>query len=194
MGDPLPNESPASIVIKIPPSADANDTSLASTIASIVNIAYTEAERDLFLPDYQRTSAEEVAQFIRNGQLAVAYLEDSGHPIGCVVIKLLGPSRGEFGMLALDAKHQGAGLGRQLAMFAEAECRRNGCTMMQLEVLVPKTFRHAGKERMQAWYQRLGYEIVKLGSFDEDYPELAKILSGPTDYRIFEKKLAEAVA
>ncbi|RSL73105.1 hypothetical protein CEP53_000825 [Fusarium sp. AF-6] len=194
MEDRSANESQTTIVIKIPPSSHADDESFAATVAGIVNSAYTEAERDIFLPNYQRTSPAEIAQFIRNGQLAVAYLEGSGHPIGCVCIKLLGPGRGEFGMLALDAKHQGAGLGRQLAMFAEAECRKNGCTIMQLELLVPKTFRHAGKERMQAWYQRLGYKVVKLGSFDEDYPELAKILSGPTDYKIFEKKFVEAVA
>lgn len=194
MGDKAASESPAAIVIKIPPSSHADDEILAATVASIVNTVYKEAEADIFLPAYQRTSPTEIAQLINNGQLAVAYLEDSGHPIGCVCIKLLGPGRGEFGMLALDAKYQGTGLGRQLAMFAEAECRRNGCTIMQLEVLVPTTFHHAGKERMQAWYQRLGYKVVKLGSFGQDYPELAKILSGPTDYKIFEKKLVEAIA
>ncbi|KAJ4308057.1 hypothetical protein N0V84_012324 [Fusarium piperis] len=173
------NESRVAVVIKIPPSSHADDESFSATVASIVNTAYTEAEQDIFLPNYQRTSPTEIAQFVRNGQLAVAYLEDCGHPIGCVCIKLLGPGRGEFGMLALDAKHQGAG---------------NGCTIMQLEVLVPTTFHHAGKERMQAWYQRLGYQVIKLGRFDEDYPELAKILSGPTDYKIFEKKLVKAVA
>ncbi|KAL6404540.1 hypothetical protein AUP68_13933 [Ilyonectria robusta] len=179
----------SAITTKIPSPADADDASLTSTLANIVNTVYTEAEQGIFLPSYQRTSSAEVAQFIRNAQLAVAYLKTTGEPIGCVFIKLISSDRGEFGMLALDAKHRGAGLGRQMALFAEDECRRRGCAIMQLELLVPTTFRHAGKERTQAWYLRLGYRIVKLGSFDEDYPQLAKILAGPAEYRIFEKSL-----
>ncbi|KAF4978863.1 hypothetical protein FZEAL_4823 [Fusarium zealandicum] len=177
------------ITVKIPPPRDADDEVLISTIASIVNTVYTEAEQDIFLPSYKRTSSSEVAQFIRDGQLAVAYLQSSGEPVGCVFIKLLAPERGEFGMLAVDTQHKGNGLGRRMAVFAEDECRRRGCTIMQLELLVPTTFKHAGKERMMAWYLRLGYKVVKLASFDADYPELAKILAGPTDYTIFEKSL-----
>ena len=90
-------------------------------------------------------------------------------------------------MLALDSKHKGNGLGRQLVVFAENECCRRGCKTMQLELLVPTGFQHSGKARMQAWYLRLGYKIVKLGDFYEEYPDLAGILAGPTEYRIFEK-------
>ncbi|KAM5343762.1 hypothetical protein ACJ41O_012299 [Fusarium nematophilum] len=179
----------SAITIKFPLMSDADNESFTSTLATIVNAVYTEAEQGIFLPSYQRTSSAEISQFIRDGQLAVAYLKSTGDPIGCVFIKLLSPDRGEFGMLALDAKHRGLGLGRQMAVYAEDECRRRGCTMMQLELLDPTTFHHLGKARMQAWYLRLGYKIVKLGNFDEDYPELAKILAGPTEYRIFEKSL-----
>ncbi|KAH8672449.1 acyl-CoA N-acyltransferase [Ilyonectria robusta] len=177
------------ITVKIPPPTSADDASLVATIADIVNTVYTDAEQDIFLPSYQRTSSAEVAQFFRNGQLAVAYLNSTSEPVGCIFIKLLTPDRGEFGMLALDAQHRGTGLGRQMALFAEDECRRRGCTIMQLELLVPTTFQHAGKERLQAWYLRMGYKVVKLGSFDDDYPQLAKILAGPTVYKIFEKSL-----
>ncbi|KAH7120472.1 acyl-CoA N-acyltransferase [Dactylonectria macrodidyma] len=177
------------ITIKIPPPTEADDTLLTSLLADIVNTVYKEAEADIFLPSYQRTSSAEISQFLRDGQLAVAYLDSTSEPVGCVFIKLLSPDRGEFGMLALDSRYRGTGLGRQMALFAEDECRRRGCTVMQLELLVPTTFQHAGKERLLAWYLRMGYEVVKLGSFDEDYPELAKILAGPTEYRIFDKSL-----
>jgi hypothetical protein len=62
---------------------------------------------------------------------------------------------------------------------------------MQLELLVPTTFEHAFKSRMQAWYQRRGYRVVKLGSFDQEYPALAVHLVGPVEYRIFHKDLAQ---
>ncbi|KAF4460401.1 hypothetical protein FALBO_12818 [Fusarium albosuccineum] len=179
----------STITIRIPPPSHADDASLAQTLADVVNAVYKEAEHDIFLPSYQRTFPEEVAGFIRKGQLAVAYLTSTDEPVGCVAIKLLSSDRGQFGMFALDTKLQGGGLGKQMALFAQDECRRRGCTTMQLELLVPTTVQHLGKERMQAWYTRLGYSLVKLGSFEEDYPDLAKILAGPTEYRIFEKSL-----
>ncbi|CAM1503490.1 Fc.00g010810.m01.CDS01 [Cosmosporella sp. VM-42] len=177
------------LIIKFPLGSEADNASLTLALADIVNAAYAEVEHDMFLPSYQRTSSAEVAQFIRNGQLAVAYHGSTGEAVGCIFIKLLSPNRGEFGMMALDTKLKGNGLGRQLAVFAEDECRRRGCTTMQLELLVPTSFQHFNKERMHAWYLRLGYRVTKLGSFDEKYPDLAKMLAGPADYKIFEKSL-----
>lgn len=186
MGSNLEN-SP--IVVRIPPVGDADDEKLTSTLADIVNTVYTKAEGDIFIPSYKRTSAPEIAQFIRNNQLAVAYLVSDNTPVGCVFIKLITPQLGEFGMLALDGKYQGGGLGRQMAVFAEDECRRRGCTTMQLEILVPQHFHHEGKAVLLRWYMRMGYKLVKLGDFNEDYPELNKLLAGPTEYRVFEKSL-----
>jgi GNAT superfamily N-acetyltransferase len=177
------------VIVKIPSVDDASDKTLINILADIVNTAYTIAESDIFIPSYKRTSETEIAQFIRNNQLAVAYLAPSNEPIGCVFIKLLTPALGEFGMLALDTKYQGTGLGRQLAVFAEDECRRRGCTTMQLEILVPSTFHHEGKARLLGWYTRMGYKLVKLGDFGEDYPDLVNLLAGPTEYRVFEKTL-----
>ncbi|EXM18185.1 GNAT domain [Fusarium oxysporum f. sp. vasinfectum] len=177
------------IVVKIPPGSDAEDKSLVSALTDIVNTAYTKAESDIFIPSYQRTSTAEIAKFLSNGQLAVAYLQPNNEPIGCVFIKLITPTLGEFGMLALDPQYQGTGTGRQLAVFAEDECRRRGCTTMQLEILVPMTFHHEGKVRLLGWYTRMGYELVKLGNFADDYPDLVNLLAGPTEYRVFEKSL-----
>ncbi|KAH7240086.1 uncharacterized protein BKA55DRAFT_576994 [Fusarium redolens] len=177
------------IVVKIPPASDAEDKSLVSTLTDIVNTVYTKAESDIFIPSYQRTSTAEITKFLRNGQLAVAYLQPANEPIGCVFFKQMTPTLGEFGMLALDLQYQGTGAGRQLAVFAEDECRRRGCTVMQLELLVPMTFHHEGKARLLGWYTRMGYELVKLGNFADDYPDLVKLLAGPTEYRVFEKRL-----
>ncbi|SPJ87140.1 uncharacterized protein FTOL_12165 [Fusarium torulosum] len=177
------------IVVRIPPAGDADNENLTSTLANIVNTVYTKAESDIFIPSYKRTSAPEIAQFIRNNQLAVAYLVSNNTPVGCVFIKLITADLGEFGMLALDGKYQGGGLGRQMAVFAEDECRRRGCTTMQLEILVPQTFHHEGKAVLLGWYMRMGYKLVKLGDFNQDYPELNKLLAGPTEYRVFEKSL-----
>ncbi|KAM0354796.1 hypothetical protein ACHAPU_000620 [Fusarium lateritium] len=183
------NSDKSPIVVKIPHPEDADNEKLTSTLADIVNTAYTRAERDIFIPSYKRTSNTEIAQFIRDSQLAVAYLASDNTPVGCEFVKLVTPDLGAFGMLALDVKYQGGGLGRQLAAFAEEECRRRGCTTMQLEILVPQTFHHEGKAILLSWYMRMGYKLVKLGDFGVDYPHLNKLLAGPTEYRVFEKPL-----
>ncbi|KAM0193444.1 hypothetical protein ACHAPI_007765 [Fusarium lateritium] len=136
------NMDKSPIAVRLPPADDADDENLTSTLADIVNTVYTKAESDIFIPSYKRTSAPEIAQFIRNNQLAVAYLVSNNAPVGCVFIKLITPDVGEFGMLALDEKYQGGGLGRQMAVFAEDECRRRGsstgaCALIQLPFLRP---------------------------------------------------------
>ncbi|CAG7564340.1 unnamed protein product [Fusarium equiseti] len=178
----------AEVVIKMALPEEATNKTLITTLADIVNTAYTAAESDIFIPSYKRTSPSGIASYITASQLAIAY-NPTGEPIGCVFVKILSPTLGQFGMLALDAKYQGTGLGKQITAFAEDEVRRQGCERMQLEILVPLTFHHEGKARMLAWYNRMGYEVVKLGDFAVDYPDLVGLLAGPTEYRILEKPL-----
>lgn len=189
MGDPNSATPPEAITVNFPDKSAADDSKFVNTLVKIVNAVYSKAEEGIFLPGYKRTTPAEVADLIRGGKLAVAHLGQRGHPAGCIVVRMLSPTRGAFGMLALDSAHRGGGFGRQLVSFAEQYCRNLGCAIMQLELLVPTTFNHAFKQRMQAWYLRMGYKIVSLGQFEKDYPSLAPLLTGPTEYRIFEKAL-----
>ena len=50
---------------------------------------------------------------------------------------------------------------------------------MQLELLVPRQWRHPTKEFLKAWYSRIGYRPVRTGKFEESYPELAPQLATP---------------
>lgn len=193
--------------IRIADKSVAEDAHLVGSLTRIVNDAYGEVEADIFLPGYRRTDEAEIVKLIQEGCLAIAYLPagesltsdttdwtplpstPSFRPVGCVSVKQLSARLGNFSMLALQLKNRGGGLGRAMIDFAEKHCRENGCTVMQMELLVPTSFEHAVKPRMQAWYQRMGYRMVKLGSFNEDYPSLATQLAGPADYKVFEKAL-----
>jgi GNAT superfamily N-acetyltransferase len=180
--------------VSIPPAALADDQQAVLALTAIVNAVYHETESDLFVAGYQRTNEAEIAAFLRAGQLAVASLGDAPLPpadkiLGCVCVKRLSPRLGEFGMLALSPAHRGGGLGSRMARFAEDHCRAMGCAAMQLEILIPQTFEHAFKARLLKWYVRMGYQLVKLGNFLEDYPHIAVLLAGPTEYRVFEKAL-----
>lgn len=194
--------------IQFPDASVADDTRVVGSVVEIVNKSFREAEVGIFLPGYQRTHDAEIAQLIRDGLLAVAYIPARDSPtqqgqnlassdepeamrvVGCVYVTQLSATHGNFGMLALDPDLRGGGLGRAMVQFAEDHCRKKGCTMMQLELLVPTSFEHTFKSTIQAWYQRMAYQVVRLGIFEKEYPTLAPHLAGPVEYRIFEKSLA----
>lgn len=180
-------ESESSVTISIPPSSAAEDEPFVSTLTSVLNAVYTEAEQGIFVAGYRRTNEPEVAGLLRAGQLAVAYC--GYRPIGCVLVKQLSPERGDMAMLALDPSWRGVGTGRQLVHFCEAYCRSLGCTLMQLELLFPTTFTHPWKQRLHLWYVKMGYQVVEIGDFNKDYPQLNPLLAGPAEYRIFGKSL-----
>ncbi|KAG6017778.1 hypothetical protein E4U54_003383 [Claviceps lovelessii] len=199
--------------IRIGDASAANDAPSVTSLARIVNDAYEEVEADIFLAGYRRTDEAQIVKLIQEGCLAIAYLpvddKPPSHaakstnstnptslsrascvkPVGCLFVKQISAQLGNFGMLAVESQYRGRGLGRAMIDFAENHCREKGCTAMQMELLVPTSFAHAVKLRMQDWYQRLGYRIVKLGSFDQDYPSLAIRLATPVDYKVFEKAL-----
>jgi GNAT superfamily N-acetyltransferase len=184
--------SPA-LTITIVPTSATQDAALIGTLTDLVNAVYGAAESDIFRDGYQRTSPGEISTFINNGELAIARLNDV--VVGCMFVRrdphsTDGVCRGGFGMLALDPKQQGLGLGRSMVLFAEEYCLKYlGCEVMRLELLFPTKQLHKGKERLQAWYLRMGYEIIRVGSFADEYPHLESLLAGPTEYRIFEKSL-----
>jgi ribosomal protein S18 acetylase RimI-like enzyme len=180
-------------------------------LTSLINTVYTAAEQGLFAPTYQRTSEDEIRQFLRKRELALAYrrtlpfLADTNPQIpivptpeaaaadslvGCIRIVDLSPTHGDFGMLALDPAARGAGAGRALVRFAEERCRAGlGKTVMQCELLVSRVFEHPFKARNQAWYERMGYRVVRAESFGKEHPHLAPHLITETELRVFEKAL-----
>ncbi len=156
-------------------------------ITSLVNRVYADSERGLWRDGAVRTTLHEVSALIRAGQLVVA--EADGQVTGVVHVKRLDAGTGEFGMLATDPTVRGRGIGRDLVRFAEQSMRAEGCRHMQLELLVPREWVLDSKEFLAAWYDRLGYELRRIGHIEELYPNLAPMLCTPTDFRIYRKKL-----
>ena len=95
-------------------------------------------------------------------------------------------------MLVADPDRRGIGIGRDLVAFAEELSRQRGLGAMQLELLVPRGWTHPEKERLHAWYTRIGYAPVRSGTIDGSYPHLAPLLATPCDFVIYEKDLAPA--
>ncbi|KAK8091363.1 Ribosomal protein S18 acetylase RimI [Apiospora phragmitis] len=162
--------------ITIEIAADADDDALVAALTGIVNQVYFDTESDIFLEGVQRTDEQEVRSIIQAGELAVVYLlsspehqstssqqqqQNQRKAIGCIRIRRVSSDVGELGMMAITPSHHGGGMGSALVRFAE------------------------GHARLQAWYERLGYQVVRLGVFHDEYPKIAALLAGrPSGGRI----------
>jgi GNAT superfamily N-acetyltransferase len=176
------------IGIQLLPTAAGDDANVTLRIARLINQVYAVAEDGLWIDGATRTTAAEVAELIRAGEIAVARLR--GRIVGCVRIQRLDEQTGEFGMLVADAAHRGVGIGRELVRFAERKCSAEGLSTVQLELLVPRGWTHPTKEFLAAWYSRIGYRVARTGTIDEAYPALAPLLATPCDFVIYQKALA----
>ncbi|MYW91486.1 GNAT family N-acetyltransferase [Amycolatopsis rubida] len=170
----------------LPPSA-AEDAALVALLTDLVNTVYAKAEAGLWAGPADRTNAGEMAGLVRAGEIAVARIDEA--VVGSVRIQRLAEDLGEFGLLAASPQVRGAGIGRELVRFAERHCRGQGCTRMQLELLVPRGWTHPAKEFLAQWYSRLGYRVVETSMIDGPHPELAPLLAAPCDFLIWHKDL-----
>ncbi|GAB3143285.1 GNAT family N-acetyltransferase [Amycolatopsis sp. NPDC004378] len=164
------------------------DRAVVERITALVNHVYAESEKGLWLGSTDRTDGDEVAGFVRAGEIAVALVD--GDLAGSVRVRRLDDVTGEFGMLAADPGRRGLGIGRELVRFAEAAGRAAGCREMQLELLVPREWTHPSKQFLAEWYGRLGYRVTHRADLAEDYPHLAPSLATPCDFLVYRKDLA----
>ncbi|TDP91192.1 GNAT family N-acetyltransferase [Labedaea rhizosphaerae] len=167
----------------------AGDRALMDSLSALVNEVYAEAERGLWRDGADRTSAAELAEMTAAGRIVVATVD--GEVVGCVRVDRLAEDLGEFGMLAADRRCRGAGVGRELIRFAEQASLAEGCARMQLELLVPREWKHPSKEFVAAWYERLGYRLTHVGEPAEYLPELAPLLATTCDFRLYHKDLGQ---
>jgi GNAT superfamily N-acetyltransferase len=175
----------ASVEVRMLPASAAS--ALVAEITGLVNRVYATAEEGLWSDDACRTTVAEMAGLVRAGQIAVARL--NGTVVGTVRVQRLDCAVGEFGMLVAEPAHRGLGIGRRLVGFAEQASRERGLSTMQLELLVPRTWTHPGKQSLHDWYTRIGYQPVRKGTIDEQYPALAPLLTTPCDFVTYQKPL-----
>jgi GNAT superfamily N-acetyltransferase len=107
-------------------------------------------------------------------------------------VRQLDDGTADLGLVSVIPARWGSGLGRQLVRSAEELARSSGAKTMQLELLVPKEWVHPEKERLCAWYERLGYEVVRVAPFDEIAAHLAPQLATRCEFLVFRMPLADA--
>ncbi len=141
-------ERHADIAITLLEAADSRDGRLVDRLTRLVNGVYATAERGLWRDGATRTRDAEMADLIAARQIAVATRD--WRIVGAVRVHDVSDDVSEFGMLVADADQRGTGVGRALVDFAERHGLERGRRAMQLELLVPRAWRHPAKEFLRA--------------------------------------------
>jgi len=166
-----------------------HDEALVDELARLVNNAYAVGEAGLWLDGTTRTTPAEIADAIRSGGVLAATHER--RLVGCAYVRPLDAGTADLGLISTAPDQWGSGIGRRLVRSAEDLMRSRGMTTMQLELLVPKEWTHPEKDRLRAWYTRLGYRVVRTAPFDQIAAHLAPQLATPCEFLIFHKALDE---
>jgi len=98
--------------------------------------------------DGERTDEAGVREMMQRGTFLLGH-DDSRRMVASVYVELRG-ARGYFGMLAVDPKLQGQGIGHAMVKAAEAFCREKKCVAMDLTVL-------SLRPELPPFYRKLGY-------------------------------------
>ncbi|KAL8372520.1 hypothetical protein RB595_002040 [Gaeumannomyces hyphopodioides] len=174
-----------------PPSA-ASDHALMEHLVALINDAYTKSEVGIWAPaaPFRRTNVADLQHCVRASELVLAW---SGKALASTVLGAVRLQWREtvplIAMLACDPAARGTGLGTALVRFCEAEARARGASAVHIDLLTPRAWDHPEKVRLAAWYERSGYVVIRRDQVETHYAELAPLLAGPSDMRVFEKLL-----
>jgi GNAT superfamily N-acetyltransferase len=154
-------------------------------LTAMINAAYADGEEGMWRPGTTRVFADEVRALLDAGELIV--LRRDGALAGCVRVHRVGAETAELGLLS--AARRDSGVGGELIALAETWARERGLARMRLTLLVPRAGTHPFKERLHAWYSKLGYRVIGRGDFADELPESAALLAAPCDLLVYEKAL-----
>jgi GNAT superfamily N-acetyltransferase len=173
--------------VKLLAAGEARDAELVDELVRLVNAAYAAGEAGLWIAGTTRIQAGEIADAVSSGGMLAATLD--GQLAGCAYVRPLDAGTADLGLVSAVPARWGSGVGRALVRSAEDLMRSRGVTTVQLELLVPKGWVHPDKDRLRAWYTRLGYRVVRSAPFEEVAAHLAPQLATPCEFLIFHKEL-----
>src|SRR6267143_5874820 len=129
----------------------------ALALAGLINIAFRV---ELPFIEGDRINADGVREYMKKGKFLLA--EDSAGLAGCVYVEVRG-DRGYLGLLAVELRRQGTGLGRELMNAAEDFFRTANCVAVDLRIISART-------PLPAFYRHLGYVETGIAPLPPDAP------------------------
>jgi N-acetylglutamate synthase-like GNAT family acetyltransferase len=145
-------------------------------LAALINNAFRV---ELPFIEGDRINPGGVREYMKKGQFLLA--EDSSGLVGCVYVELRS-DRGYLGLLGVEPRRQGSGLGRKLMSAGEIYFRDAGCVAVDLRIVSART-------PLPAFYRHLGYVETGTAPFPHDVP--AKV---PCHYILMSKSIAQVSA
>jgi GNAT superfamily N-acetyltransferase len=164
----LPHPEGESLSIRFAQSADVE------SLARLINIAFRV---ELPFIDGDRINPNGVREYMKKGKFLLAE-DSSGRHAGCVYVELRG-DRGYLGLLGVEPRRQGTGLGRKLMGAAETYFRGADCLAVDLRIVSART-------PLPGFYRHLGYVETGTAPFPHDVP--AKV---PCHYILMSKSIAQ---
>jgi GNAT superfamily N-acetyltransferase len=140
-------------------------------LSALINTAFRV---ELPFIEGDRTNPDGVREYMKKGKFLLA--EDSAGLTGCVYVEVRG-DRGYLGLLGVEPKRQGTGLGRKLMDAAEQLFRDARCVAVDLRIVSART-------PLPGFYRHLGYVETGTAPFPHDVP--AKV---PCHYIVMSKSL-----
>jgi ribosomal protein S18 acetylase RimI-like enzyme len=134
----------------------------APVVAALVNAAF---QVEAFFKRGDRTDAAEIRDLMQRGEFLVlgdpqASGESGSGLTACVYVRTNG-DRGYFGMLSIDPRFQGRGLGRSMVAAVESYFRARGCRAVDIQVVNLR-------EELPPFYERFGYVSSGTLPFPDD--------------------------
>jgi ribosomal protein S18 acetylase RimI-like enzyme len=136
----------------------------APAVAALVNAAF---QVEAFFKRGDRTNAAEVLDLMQRGEFLVldepqaAAAGDSGTGLTACVYARVNGDRGYFGMLSIEPRCQGRGLGRLMVTAVESRFRAQGCRAVDIHVVNLR-------EELPPFYERFGYVVSGTLPFPDD--------------------------
>ncbi len=137
--------------IRLAQSADVEALSALINIAFRVELPFIEGDR---------INPDGVREDMKKGKFLVA--EDVAGLAGCVYVEVRG-DRGYLGLLGVEPRRQGTGLGRKLMDAAEDFFRNANCVAVDLRIV-------SAREPLLRFYRHLGYAETGRAPLPPDAP------------------------
>lgn len=161
------------------PDAESKDFSIRLAVAEdvealvrLINAAFVVEQPFI---EGERIDPAGVQAYMEKGKFLV--MEDAAGLAACVYVELRG-ERGYLGLLGVEPRRQGMGLGRKLMDAAENYFQKKRCLEIDLRIISPRT-------PLPSFYAHLGYEQTGTAPFAPDVP-----VKVPCHYILMSKSLA----
>ena len=126
-------------------------------LARLINVAFRV---ELPFIEGDRINPDGVREDMKKGKFLVA--EDVAGLAGCVYVEVRG-DRGYLGLLGVEPRRQGTGLGRKLMDAAEDFFRNANCVAVDLRIV-------SAREPLPRFYRHLGYAETGRAPLPPDAP------------------------